>query len=294
VLIAILAFVLVEALELGKTIDEVAHRYETWPIMQFVTVPVILSLAFGFYSLRRWKELRHEIIRRSKLEKILDRKQKNLEATFDAVPVGMLLVDENMIVRRVNDAIRQMVHRKYPEIINQPVGGALGCVNSTYNEKACGYSTACAACSLLKTIKSVLDSEQSAHGVEYQPTLKVGNKEIRPWLCISAEPAMIDGHKHVVIAVTDITNRKNTEEKLKETMEIKSQFISTVSHELRSPLASIKEGVSIILDEVLGEINNKQRNFLNIAKRNADRLARLINDVLDFFLRYLKSSFVNY
>ena len=80
----------------------------------------------------------------------------------------------------------------------------------------------------------------------------------------------------------DITERKDAEEKLKETMEKKSQFISTVSHELRTPLASIKEGVSIILDGVLGEINSKQRNFLNIAKRNADRLARLINDVLDF------------
>jgi len=80
----------------------------------------------------------------------------------------------------------------------------------------------------------------------------------------------------------DITERKQAEEKLKETMEMKSQFISTVSHELRTPLASIIEGVSIILDGVLGEVNNKQRNFLNIAKRNADRLARLINDVLDF------------
>jgi len=65
-------------------------------------------------------------------------------------------------------------------------------------------------------------------------------------------------------------------------MEIKSQFISTVSHELRTPLAAMKESVAIVLDEVAGKLNEKQQKFLNIAKRNADRLGALINDVLDF------------
>jgi len=82
--------------------------------------------------------------------------------------------------------------------------------------------------------------------------------------------------------VTDITVRKKAEEKLKETMEIKSQFISTVSHELRTPLASMKEAVAIVLDGTAGKINDEQKSFLNIAKRNIDRLARLIDDVLDF------------
>jgi PAS domain S-box-containing protein len=82
--------------------------------------------------------------------------------------------------------------------------------------------------------------------------------------------------------VTDITVRKKAEEKLKETMEIKSQFISTVSHELRTPLASMKEAVAIVLDGTAGKINDEQKSFLNIAKRNIDRLARLIDDVLNF------------
>jgi len=235
-------------------------------------------------------------IKHKKSEAILDRKKKNLEAIFDAVPVGMLLVDENMIVKRVNDAIKQMLRSEYPQIINQRVGGALGCINSTwvpkrkkgrlgdpaYNEKGCGYSPACATCPLQKTIESVLDSEQSVHEVEIHPTLKVDNKEITPWLCISAQPAIIEGHKHVVIAINDITDRKEAEEKVKEAVEIKSQFISTVSHELRTPLTSMKEGIDIVLDGVAGEINDQQRHFLDIAKRNLDRLARLINDILDF------------
>ncbi|MFH1791748.1 MAG: HAMP domain-containing sensor histidine kinase, partial [Candidatus Omnitrophota bacterium] len=72
------------------------------------------------------------------------------------------------------------------------------------------------------------------------------------------------------------------ENKLKEAAEIKSQFTSMVSHELRTPLGPIKEGVSIVLDGLTGEINDEQRDLLQTAKNNADRLNLLINDVLDF------------
>ena len=82
--------------------------------------------------------------------------------------------------------------------------------------------------------------------------------------------------------IRDITERKKAEDALKETMEMKSQFISTVSHELRTPLAAMKEGVNIVLDEVVGKLNEKQKKFLDVAKRNADRLCVLIDDVLDF------------
>ena len=80
----------------------------------------------------------------------------------------------------------------------------------------------------------------------------------------------------------DITERKEIEEELKVAMEIKSKFTSMVSHELRTPLAAIKEGITIVLDGSAGAVADKQRDFLDIVKRNVVRLARLINDVLDF------------
>ena len=221
-------------------------------------------------------------IKHKKLGEILDQKQKNLQAIFDAVPVGMLLVDEKMMVKRVNDAIRQMVRGKYSQIINRAIGNALCCINSTYNENGCGYSSACAACLLRQAVESALRSGQSVHKVEIQPTLSAGNEEITPWLSVSVEPVIIDARRHVVIAIDDITSRKKAEEKLKETMEIKSQFISTVSHELRTPLGCMKEAIAIVLDEVAGRVSDQQRKFLDIAKRNVDRLAVLVNNVLDF------------
>lgn len=77
----------------------------------------------------------------------------------------------------------------------------------------------------------------------------------------------------------DLTDAKY---KLEEALKIKSEFTSTVSHELRTPLAAIKEGIAIVLDGTAGDVNAEQKEFLDIAKRNVDRLARLINDVLDF------------
>ncbi len=55
-----------------------------------------------------------------------------------------------------------------------------------------------------------------------------------------------------------------------------------VSHELRTPLTAIKEAVDVVADGTAGEVNKTQADFLTLAKRNVDRLHRLINDTLDF------------
>lgn len=63
--------------------------------------------------------------------------------------------------------------------------------------------------------------------------------------------------------------------------ELKDEFVSTVSHELRTPLAITKEGIALLLDGIPGTVNDKQRKVLSSAKGNIDRLARIINDLLD-------------
>jgi signal transduction histidine kinase/FixJ family two-component response regulator len=220
-------------------------------------------------------------IKRKKTEDALERKQEDLEAIFEAAPVGMVLTDENMIVVRVNYTIKEMLQREYPRITNQPIGQALGCINSIDNDDGCGFGLACTECLLRKAMISVLDSGQSIHEIEIHPTLRINNHQIKPWFSLSVKPVMIGGHKHLIVAINEITQRKRAEDELKETMELKSQFISTVSHELRTPLTGMIEGIAIVLDEVAGPINEKQTKFLRIAKRNADRLSDLINDVLD-------------
>jgi CheY-like chemotaxis protein/two-component sensor histidine kinase len=57
--------------------------------------------------------------------------------------------------------------------------------------------------------------------------------------------------------------------------------ISMVSHELRIPLTSIKEGIALLLEEALGAINPEQRDFLTTISNDIERLDALINDLLD-------------
>jgi signal transduction histidine kinase len=78
----------------------------------------------------------------------------------------------------------------------------------------------------------------------------------------------------IVCVAQDITERKHLER-------LKDSFISTVSHEFRTPLASLSEGVALMLDEVLGAINVDQRIFLQMASKEAARLKRLVNTLLD-------------
>jgi PAS domain S-box-containing protein len=96
----------------------------------------------------------------------------------------------------------------------------------------------------------------------------------------------VDHRKVIQCNIRDITERKRKEreieEELKETMKTKSNFTSMVSHELRSPLGVIKEGINLILEGLAGDVNDEQRDLLDTAKRNTDRLGRLINNVLDF------------
>jgi len=227
-----------------------------------------------------------DITDRRRIHEILNRKQKNLEAIFDAAPVGMLLFDEQIRARRANDSIRSLTGKDYLQIINQLPGHVLGCVNAAANpadcEGRCGDTEACRECPLYGTISRSVESGLQAHGVEIHPTLRFNGQQVSPSLSISAEPVVIDGDKYTVVSINDVTDRVNAERELRETMELKSQFISTVSHELRTPLASMKEAVLIVGDGVAGPINDDQKHFLDLAKRNIDRLWRLIDEVLDF------------
>lgn len=216
-----------------------------------------------------------------RIHEILDRKQKNLEAIFDATPLGMLLVNDRMQVTRANDGIRQMSGKGYPSIINHDPCQALNCVHAAACADGLPAFRPCNCCLLRDVVHQALASDKPIRGVETQPALGDDGK-IRPWLSVSAEPVNVDGSKHILIALNDITDRKRAEEELKQTMEMKAQFISTVSHELRTPLSAMKEAIIIVLDGVSGKINQDQRHFLDIAKRNIDRLSRLIDDVLDF------------
>jgi signal transduction histidine kinase len=64
-------------------------------------------------------------------------------------------------------------------------------------------------------------------------------------------------------------------------MQLKDEFLSHVSHELRSPLTAIYQFVTVLLDGLAGELNLEQREYLDIVLRNVKQLQSMINDLVE-------------
>ena len=69
-------------------------------------------------------------------------------------------------------------------------------------------------------------------------------------------------------------------ERLSELDRMKDDFVASVSHELRTPLTSICGYLELLRQGDAGELNAQQHQFVSIVERNADRLLRLVGDLL--------------
>ena len=119
----------------------------------------------------------------------------------------------------------------------------------------------------------------------------------RVWLSWTNRPIMDEQGKIIEILSVgnDITARKRSEEELKKILvelelakeqaeaadRLKSAFLATMSHELRTPLNSIIGFTGIILQGLVGTLNDEQKKQLGMVKNSANHLLTLINDVLD-------------
>jgi signal transduction histidine kinase len=89
---------------------------------------------------------------------------------------------------------------------------------------------------------------------------------------------IVDEHGRIEWIVTlleDVTRFKQLDQ-------MKSEFIATVSHEFRTPLTSIKMAVGILLEEVLGRLDARQRDLLHATREDCERLTKLVKELLDF------------
>jgi PAS domain S-box-containing protein len=179
---------------------------------------------------------------------------ERLETVLTSMVEGIVVTDRDKRVILFNPAAQKLFDLVPHRVINQPVeklcelGGVTGLVECINEVRTGGISA------------SVREEELSVSGKK----LKVN---LSPLLDESGSFA------GVVMSIRDVTLEEAVDR-------MKTEFISTVSHELKTPLTSMKGSLQYILSK--GKwLTGTERELLTVCHRNTDRLIRLISDILD-------------
>ena len=133
---------------------------------------------------------------------------------------------------------------------------------------------------LTRTLYQIVRGEVK-EGTEFTITLTEPNYCTIRILLNTVLDSTKDSLRGIAMTIQDVTRET-------ELNEAKSQFISNISHELRTPLFNIKSFIETLYEYGDALEPSQQREFLETANRETDRLTRLVNDVLD--LSRLESS----
>jgi PAS domain S-box-containing protein len=189
------------------------------------------------------------------------RKQEQLEAIFTTSSEGMLTVDAGYRILELNPAFAAVTGWPSQEALGRTCMEVLQCRDERDTP-------------LCKTercpLQQVFTHQQPIPYYEVALRDRQGHKkEIAASFTAGQAP---DGLRGVIIA-RDMTllNAANR---------MRSNFISMVSHELRTPLNTINGFLSIVLEEHVGSLNERQREFLGYVRSSADQLITLVNDIL--------------
>ena len=124
----------------------------------------------------------------------------------------------------------------------------------------------------METYNTAFDARK---GFQMEYRLRRADGEYR-WILDTGRPRFLpDGSFAGYIgSCFDISDRRELEK-------LKDEFVSIVSHELRTPLTSIQGALDLLAGGALADRPDYAQHMLKIGAKNADRLVRLINDILD-------------
>ena len=180
--------------------------------------------------------------------------QRKLQTVADAMPAVVTYCDRDLRFVWINQLGAQWLRRTPEEVVGKPMGEVIG-------EAA------------LAQIRPYIDRALAGEEVSYEREVDypaVG----RRWASVRFAPAG-DGW---VAVITDIHERKRMEEALREADRRKDQFIATLAHELRNPLAPIRTAVAILSRDSSDEDRGWSRGVI---ERQVAHMARLVDDLLD-------------
>lgn len=215
-----------------------------------------IALVFGKQRLNA-RKLGEEIEERKRAEAELMASAARLSAMDEASPLGTFVTDAQGRCVHVNPR-----YQKIAGYSAEAMRGALwsACIHPEDRDR------------VLADWQAFLPQHDHTFNVECR--LLRGDGSITWASCKVA--AMSGGQRHLgyVGTLEDISERKKVER-------MKNEFVSTVSHELRTPLTSIMGSLGLLAGGVSGEITGQAKTLVDIARKNGERLVRLINDILD-------------
>lgn len=180
-------------------------------------------------------------------------------AMFDGAVDGMLLLDQNGNIQRLNPSVIRM--------FGYPDEALIGRHNTFLMDKPYPIDVS----STWLASVGVADERGAGKRQEF-----IGRRADGTTFDTEVAISRVSGNSEqlYVAAIRDMTAQKRAEA-------IKSEFVATVSHELRTPLTSIGGSLGLLEAGAAGPLEDKSKRLVTIAHNNCQRLVRLINDILD-------------
>jgi two-component system, OmpR family, phosphate regulon sensor histidine kinase PhoR len=179
--------------------------------------------------------------------------KSRLRTIIHCIPNGVMVTNRNLEVVLHNPALTRILEIATPLDGPTPLSGVLD--NPT----------------LMETLRQIQSGQCPADQFVSQEMI-CGKRSVRALSAAALGPSQeVVG---TVTAFEDITAFKQLDD-------MKSDFIHMVAHELRSPVVSIRQQNSILLEGLAGPLQEKQKEILNRGIKKVDQLIELINDLLE-------------
>ena len=234
-------------------------------VQQGINVQFIIGyLFFGFlpliFSLVLWIRRQKTDDNRSNLENRLSAVENKSDVVINAIDDGVLAISKDGNIELINPSAQQIIGWDQGDALGLNWKSVLKLVTSDGKDVE----------DLENPIAQSLSKNQPTHN---DKLFLLTSSEKRILVSIVSSPVGTDG-EGIIVVFRDITKEKAEERE-------QAEFISTASHEMRTPVASIEGYLGLALNPATAHIDEKARDFITKAHESAQHLGRLFQDLLD-------------